>query len=41
MHEMKAINNVRKKYGYINRTLIDEECDFTYQALFYYIKDKF
>ena len=37
---LRQVDNVRKKYGYINRTLIDEECDFTYQALFYYIKDK-
>ena len=37
---LRQVQNVKNKYGYINRTLIDEECDFSYQALFYYIKDK-
>lgn len=37
---LRQLNNVYEKYGCINKTLIDEECDFTYQALKYYIKDK-
>lgn len=37
---LRQLSCVYQKYGYISKILIDEECDFSYQALFYYIKNK-
>lgn len=37
---MRQIDAVYKKYGFISKALIDEECDFTYQALSSYFKNK-
>lgn len=37
---MRQVESVYNKYGFISKTLIDEECDFTYQALSHYFKNK-
>lgn len=37
---LNQVENVYKKYGFINKTLIDEECEFTYQALMYHFDDR-
>lgn len=36
----RQVKDIFNRYGFISKTLIDEECDFTYQAFKAYYKDK-
>lgn len=35
-----AVKSVFNKYGFISREIIDDECEFTYQAVRFYFKNK-
>lgn len=36
----RQVQTIFRKYGFVSKALIDDECDFTYQALKHYYKNK-